>query len=74
MLNEVLRLTKCDLTKFNNKKYQVCRITFGKKHILLRAETLAVFTTRDKALSYLNELDIRQQDEDYYYRIKEVKI
>ncbi len=68
----MLRLTKGDLTRFDDKVYMVYRITFNKTHILLRKERLAVFDSREKALSYLNSLDIKQQDEDCYYRVKEV--
>lgn len=72
MLREVTRLTKGDFSKFKEKRYQVRRITFGSKGILLKADNLAIFENREKAMSYINELDKRSQDEDCYFRVKEV--
>lgn len=71
MLNEVTRLTKGDFSKFKEKKYQVIRVRFFSLGVVKKG-VVATFDTREKASSFLNELDKRSGDEESYFKIKEV--
>ena len=71
MLNEVTRLTKGDFSKFKEKKYQVERVRFISLGVVKKG-VVATFDTREKASSFLIELDKKYDKQESYLKIKEV--